>query len=370
MAGRIARPARGRSARTASALPVQPAEARRGKLVGLLGDFDGNGANDFRARNGAEFDAAALRGGAAAFQRLYRIFGHSWRIRLGRVAVRLRPGRKTATFTKRDFPARFFTIGNLTAAQRERAEARCRALGVTDPEVLEDCILDLAVTGEDAFAEAAAIEEDVAYQETAWQTVTGLENITIPPVALAPTPDGALHVAAATTPTHDFLLDGQYAVTSLGADDAQGPVTLLSPCTGCGQPCWPPGAPASACSATSIPGPQGAAAGDERTRRHALVARAGGGPAVLPSSIGAPVSYAETAGTPWTVTGDAGGGHHTLWRGVGATATPHELMGGAELLRRERARRRRWRDAVARLARVGLRGRRNGVRLASPRWTA
>ena len=38
------------------------------------------------------------------------------------------------------------------------------------------------------------------------------------------------------------------------------------------------------------------------------------------STSGDPVTYAETPdGTQWIVTQSAGGGHHTLWRGAGAT---------------------------------------------------
>ena len=84
---------------------------------------------------------------------------------------------------------------------------------MTDPEVLEDCILDLAVTGEDAFAEAAAVEEDVAFPETPWTDRRRASSTSSEaPVSLAPTADGTLHVAAATAPDARLSSAGQYAV--------------------------------------------------------------------------------------------------------------------------------------------------------------
>ena len=49
----------------------------------------------------------------------------------------------------------------------------------------------------------------------------------------------------------------------------------------------------------------------------------------VPGNGGPPVTYAETPdGTQWIVTRSYGGGHHTLWRGTGPLATPHEIVPG------------------------------------------
>ncbi len=214
------------------ALRLQPAEARRGQLVGLLGDVDGDGANDFRARNGAQFDAAALcaaarppssgctasSGSRGASAQAESLFDYG-------------PGETTATFTKRDFPARFFTVGNLTppsgsgprpAAVRPRRDRSRGARGL-HPRPGRDrrrCVRrgrrrrgGRGLPGD----RLADRDRPGAHRPSA-------------PVALAPTPDGTLHVAAATTP-HARLpaAPGSTRSTSLGADDAQGPVTLLEP---------------------------------------------------------------------------------------------------------------------------------------------
>ncbi len=313
------------------ALSLQPSAAVRGKLVGLLGNADGNGANDFVTRDGKQLDAAALRkSSTAAFQQLYRVFGQSWRLKQAESLLRYAKGETTATFTKLKFPSRFWTVDNISAAARARAEAKCRELGVTDPEVLEDCILDLAVTGEEAFAEAAAVEEDVAFPETPWTVVNGLEHVVWGPVSLAPTADGTLHLGAATAPANNWINPGQYVVAHLGADGAQAPLTVLAPVVRVDPPLLVAGAAGLALfgyvdgwPATPPPGTS------TRGVMRWPVAPAGPVADQVPFIAGDPVTYAETPdGTPWIVTQSAGGGHHTLWRGAGATATPHEIVAG------------------------------------------
>jgi hypothetical protein len=316
------------------ALQLQIAAARRGTLVGLLGDGDGDRANDLRARDGRRFETdAVLRGGSAAFQTLYRVFGQSWRVRQAESLFDYGPGQTTATFTKPGFPARFHRVGNLTTAQRQQAEERCRALGVTDPEVLEGCILDVAVTNDDAFAAAAAVEEDVAYPDTPWQVVAGLEHTTSAPVSLAALADGSLYLAGATTPApdHDFLAPGQYVVTTLGPDDVQGAATALEPVA----PVQPVLLAAGSAGLSLLgyvdrwSGVQPPGTSSRGVVRWPVLPP--GAPVDhVAGAGGRPVSYAETPdGTPWLVTGGGGGGHHTLWRGAGAGATPHELVPGA-----------------------------------------
>ena len=92
---------------------------------------------------------------------------------------------------------------------------------MTDPEVLEDCILDLAVTGEEAFAEAAAVEEDVAFPETPWTVVTASSTSSGAPSRWRRRPT-ARCTSARRRHRPTTGQPGQYVVAHLGADGAQG----------------------------------------------------------------------------------------------------------------------------------------------------
>jgi len=127
-------------------LYVDLVAGRKGKVSGLLGNFDGNPKNELSTRGGAVVPQPP------AFDKLYRTFGESWRISQAESLFDYRPGQSTATFTDRSFPDRALTADQLPGAQRDGARAVCAAAGVTDPNVLQDCILDVAQTGLPAFA--------------------------------------------------------------------------------------------------------------------------------------------------------------------------------------------------------------------------
>ena len=349
------------------ALSLQPSAAVRGKLVGLLGNGDGNAANDFVTRDGKQLDAAALRkSNGAAFQLLYRVFGQSWRVKQAESLLHYAKGETTATFRKLNFPSRFWTVDNISAAARARAEAKCRELGVTDPEVLEDCILDLAVTGEEEFAEAAAVEEDVAFPETPWTVVNGLEHVVWGPVSLAPTADGTLHLGVATAADNNWINPGRYVVAHLAPDDSQAPLTVLDPVVRVNPPLLAAGAAGLALfghvdpwAATQPPGTSA------RGVMRWPLAPAGPIADQVPGTAGDPVTYAETAGR-----------HpldrhperrrrppHPVARGGRCSDAPPD-RGRPGLLRRRREAGRRGREPVAGLARVGLHRRRHRLRLA------
>jgi hypothetical protein len=145
------------------AIMILPAPSRAGDLVGLLGNFDGNEANDFATRAGKSIPAGALLGtGTRAFNLLYRKFGESWRISQRQSLFDYGRGKSTRSYTRRAFPSRRLGVGSLPPALRRRAERICRAAGVRGRAALENCILDVAATGEAAFARDAATLEATA----------------------------------------------------------------------------------------------------------------------------------------------------------------------------------------------------------------
>jgi hypothetical protein len=149
----------------AMGLAVMPGASRAGTLVGLLGDFDGSKANDLTTREGKRIDVAG-KSKAQVMSLLYDTFGNSWRIAQGKSLFDYGPGKSTRSFTDKRFPKGYLTLASLSPEERAHAEAVCRGAGVTDPVVLQNCILDVGATGNAGFAEAA-VELQVARQPPA-----------------------------------------------------------------------------------------------------------------------------------------------------------------------------------------------------------
>lgn len=148
---------------TGVAFIMGPARSRAGRLVGLLGNFDGRRGNDLATRGGRRFGTRKVLGGRGrAFTLLYRRFGDSWRIRQRDSLFDYRRGRNTRSYTIRAFPRRPLSIGSLPAKLRRRAARICRAAGVRGRRLLNNCILDVAATGNHAFARDANRLEDTA----------------------------------------------------------------------------------------------------------------------------------------------------------------------------------------------------------------
>ncbi|MET8118276.1 VWD domain-containing protein [Micromonospora sp. NPDC005189] len=127
---------------------VSAPTGRAGTLEGLLGDHDGDPADDLTVRSGGRLAQPPT------FEALYPGFADSWRVEAQRSLFDYEPGQDTDSFTDRKFPDRLLTVGDLP--NRATAELVCRRAGVTDPQILADCVLDVGLTGQVAFAEDAA----------------------------------------------------------------------------------------------------------------------------------------------------------------------------------------------------------------------
>src|SRR3984893_1615812 len=128
-------------------LNVTLAAARRGHVVGLLGNFDGNSRNDLVSRAGQALN------NTPSFHDLYQVFGDSWRIRQSESLFDYAPDQSTAAFTNRRLPTR--PVSATSVPNGQAARAICRSLGVTTPWMLQACALDVAATGQAAFADSA-----------------------------------------------------------------------------------------------------------------------------------------------------------------------------------------------------------------------
>ena len=142
---------RGRYLNITLSLPV----SRRGALAGLLGNFDGDPQNDLATRDGAPVNLTGLEQDEA-FRELYKVYGDSWRITQAESLFDYDPGEDTATFTDLTFPDKPVTLADLDEATRKAAEQTCRNAGVTEQPYLDDCILDVGLTGDADFAQGTA----------------------------------------------------------------------------------------------------------------------------------------------------------------------------------------------------------------------
>jgi hypothetical protein len=142
------------------------ADQWQGLTSGLLGDFDGDRDNDLVPRDGGTPLADPT------FDELYPAFADSWRITDVESLFTYPTGLGTADFTDLTMPERQVTAADLP--NRSAAEIVCRRAGVTDPQLLEDCVLDVGLTGQAAFAESAAVTQHFLRGSRTAQPVAGL----------------------------------------------------------------------------------------------------------------------------------------------------------------------------------------------------
>lgn len=123
-------------------LRLRPSAPRADGLQGLFGDFDGDPANDVRVRGGDVI--------VPSFATLYPVYSDSWRITQAASLFTYPSGKTTASYTDRSFPSAPTSLANI--ANLPKARAICLAAGITDAIQLDNCILDVGLTGRSEFA--------------------------------------------------------------------------------------------------------------------------------------------------------------------------------------------------------------------------
>jgi len=127
-----------------------PPDSDAGDIRGLLGNGDGEPSNDFALRDGTQLPA----GPSPAT--IHGDYADSWRISDEESFFTYGPGKSTATYTDLSAPANITTWGDFSAADREAASAVCADAGVPPGPQFDACALDVAATGDSAYAEDAA----------------------------------------------------------------------------------------------------------------------------------------------------------------------------------------------------------------------
>jgi hypothetical protein len=130
-------------------------------LVGLLGNADGNPANDLRLADGTQLPATA------SPSTLHGDFADSWRLTDDESLFSYGAGETTATYTDVTFPHNIKTVHDLTADQVRIASAQCEAADVPAGPTFSACVLDVALTADSSFATQAAEQRDVSVDPSA-----------------------------------------------------------------------------------------------------------------------------------------------------------------------------------------------------------
>lgn len=143
------------------------ADSRKGRVEGLLGNYDGSRVGELTARDGEVIP------NISNYNQLYRVFGESWRISQEESLFDYIDGNTTETHTNRSFPSGLVSTGSLSPGVRQSAEQICRDAGISDPILLDACILDIGLTNDSSFAgipaEVTAPEEALVLSQYALQ---------------------------------------------------------------------------------------------------------------------------------------------------------------------------------------------------------
>jgi hypothetical protein len=139
---------------------LRPASTRRSTLSGLFGNFNGNSMDDVDALTAA--GAFASGSGSAMHARLAEMAlsllfddENGPLVSQQTSLFEYAPGQSTRTFRK-PAPKMEARADSLPPSWKRRARAACEEAGVTDPDLLEACIVDVGYTRDESFAETAA----------------------------------------------------------------------------------------------------------------------------------------------------------------------------------------------------------------------
>lgn len=128
---------------------VQLTADRKGKMEGLLGNYDGVELNDLKLRNGEPVEKK--------FSALYPKFADSWRITNANSLFWYPASQSTANYTRVDLPKAPVLINY---DQYQAAAIVCNTAGVRSEPYLSACIIDVATSGDPAVAASSYAQQE------------------------------------------------------------------------------------------------------------------------------------------------------------------------------------------------------------------
>ena len=171
-------------------LTITVPPSRFGHLEGLLGD-PGAPAGELAGGNGAAYSMDELAEpweSVHNFDVLYHQFAQSWRVSQQGSLFYYPKGTSTASFTDLAFPSRALTVASLAPTSVAAAERLCKAEGITNRDLLADCVYDVGLTGSRGACFAGA--EARVQAATGGPTASGLPESsgTVPPSSTTTSP--------------------------------------------------------------------------------------------------------------------------------------------------------------------------------------
>jgi hypothetical protein len=139
-------------------LTVGVPPARSGHLEGLLGD-PGAPPDELLGGNGAKYNMNVLTepwASAHNFDVLYHQFAPSWRVSQQSSLFYYPKGTSTATFTDLKAPSKALTVQSMAPKTALAAEKDCKAAGITNRYLLNECTYDVGLTNGRGVCLAAA----------------------------------------------------------------------------------------------------------------------------------------------------------------------------------------------------------------------
>ncbi|MEE3919942.1 hypothetical protein V2I01_21615 [Micromonospora sp. BRA006-A] len=233
---------------------VRLAETRAGKVRGLLGDFDGDPADDIapasgrhwpsRCRSTSSIPRTRTAGGSPGTARCCTTT--TGRTPAPSPTARSRNGRSPSPTS--------------TRPRRAAAEQVCRWAGVTAPAQLAECVFDVAVSGRPEFAVAGASTERVAPPAATPITAVPVATATLTPGGEPRRSPPAPGTPSSSTPPRRASGTAARRTCSPNRADGRSPAAATSRATGTSTASTSPPPARCALRVTAAPGDTGRAA--------------------------------------------------------------------------------------------------------------
>ncbi len=137
---------------------VQPSDALRANGRGLLGPITRGGLGVPALPDGTQLPPATST--EQRFSIVYGRWADAWRVTDASTLFDYDPGKSTATYTDKGFPADAKSAAPPSFPPGAATAAATACASITDPELQPECVFDVEVTGDDGFAQAYAAQQD------------------------------------------------------------------------------------------------------------------------------------------------------------------------------------------------------------------